>query len=297
MTDSTRGAARARHLISLLLSFFLMLAILMLSVLLLLQFTLLSPSFLDKQINRSNYTDKIKLELEDTFVSYGMSSGFDEEFFLDLLDKDALRADILLEAKSLFKQDAPRADTEIFREDLYEQLIDYVEAHDERLTPEIDEAVNYLADICTEAYSKKISLPLSGRITLGLVSLRKLVFPAIIGTAVFFLIVLIFLIAIHPKKFRLLPYFVYTLSASALVLCVISLTVLFSGKIERIGISSQSLYVLVTGYLNHTILPLLWIAGLMIILSVAGALFYLLRNRSRQRTCAKSPCTADSRSK
>ena len=53
----------------------------MLSLLSLLECTLLSPGFLKKQVDKSSYTAHGIEDMEDIFVSYGISSDFDEAFF------------------------------------------------------------------------------------------------------------------------------------------------------------------------------------------------------------------------
>lgn len=274
---------KTRKIISLLLSFFLVIGILVMSALLLVQYSLLSPSFLMEQVDRSDYTENVKAELENTFISYGMSSGFEEDFFGGVLDAEEMRADIALEAEKLYEPDAQGADTEKFRTALLEKLRAYVRDHGEQIAPELDDALIYLADICTEAYQSEIAFPMQGTwsdILSGLESFR--IFAAVAG-AVFIVLIVVFLLSIHPgRRSGAVPYFIYALSASGLFLACGSMIALFSGRIERIGISGKPLYYLITNYLTHTVTPLLWSAVCMIVVSAVAAFIY---TQIRRREC------------
>jgi hypothetical protein len=271
-----------RTVISLLLSFFLMLSILVLSLLLLMSFTILKPSFLLEQADKSNYTEAIRDELEETLISYGLSSGFDETFFLDLLNVDDMRADIFLEAEKMYDSGAPGANLEAFRADLCEKLTAYVEEHGEKVTPQIKEALDYLADLSTEAYRQKIEFPLTGTLSGGILTIKRIFRPALIAAAVFCAVVLAFLLGIHPRKKKALPYVIYAFTACGIFLGAAALAVMFSGRIDRVGITNKGLYYLITTYITDILNPMLWIAACMIALSAAAALLYIYSRRRKQ---------------
>jgi len=272
---------RIRKAIAILLSFFLALAILALSFLLLCSFTLLRPSFLLEQVDRSNYTEQVKVELEDTLVSYGLSSGFDEAFSKGLLDTDDMRGDIYLEVQKLYDPGVPGADLDRFRANLHEKLISYVKEQDEEITPQITEALDYLADLSTEAYEKKIAFPMSGTISGWIATLQGISRFALIASIIFTAVVLAFLIGIHPRKTRVVPYVIYAAAASGLFFGVAAIVTIYSGKIERVGITNKGLYNLVTTYITSVLYPMLWISACMIGVSAIVALLYLYNQKRK----------------
>jgi hypothetical protein len=274
-----KSKERTRKIISLILALFLMFGILVLSGVAMLQFSVLRPAFLIKQIDLSDYTANIKKDLENTIISYGLSSGIDEDFFEEFLSEDDMRTDICLEAEGLYNPENPSVDAEIFNVTLIEALRQYVIDHGEMISPEMDEALVYLADICTEAYIERIEIPFDGVLSSLFASLKTLTRNMLIGGGILILIVSVFLLAIHPRKSRAVPYFVYALSASAIFLIAISLLVCYSDRIDRIGIGSKSLYYLVINYLHNMFAPLLWIAVCFLVVSISASFIYTFKRK------------------
>ncbi|MDR3224697.1 MAG: hypothetical protein LBT52_00160 [Clostridiales Family XIII bacterium] len=276
-----RKRRRIRKLIAFLLSFFLALSILALSFLLLCSFTLLRPSFLLEQVDKSNYTEMVKDELEVTLISYGISSGFDEAFSKGLLNSDDMRGDIYLEVQKLYDPAVPGADLERFRAGIHEKLIAYVKAQGEDITPQMTEALDYLADLSTEAYQQKIAFPMGGMIASWIETIGNVSRYALIASIIFAAIVLVFLILIHPHKSRVVPYLIYAATAAGLFFGVVALAVVYSGKVERVGITNKGLYQLVTTYVTGVLHPMVWIAACMVGVSAIVALLYLYIHRKK----------------
>lgn len=119
---SVSKQARLRGGMAWILSFLLCLFLTVLSLLSLLECTLLSPGFLKKQVDKSAYTAHVIEDMEDIFVSYGISSDFDEAFFTSVLTEEEVRADIYAEIDRLYAADATGADYGAFESQLYDKL-------------------------------------------------------------------------------------------------------------------------------------------------------------------------------
>jgi hypothetical protein len=278
------GKRTARRAVSMIFAFFLTLAFIALTAIMVLQLTVFRPSFLLEQMDESGYAEGIRLDLENALVSYGMSSGFDEAFFQDLLSEDEIRADIFLEAERIYDPSLNGVDVESFRERLYERMCAYAVEHGAEISPEIDEAIRYLTDICTEAYSDGIEIPLVTYLSPLLVKASKLVLPAIIALIIFIIVIAVFLIRIQRLKYRSWMYFIYALSASGIFFIALSLLALSTDRFERLGISGQGMYQLVLTYVTNIFDPMLWIGGGIVAISAICALIYTWYRKQRMKS-------------
>lgn len=157
---SVSKQARLRGGMAWILSFLLCLFLTVLSLLSLLECTLLSPGFLKKQVDKSAYTAHVIEDMEDIFVSYGISSDFDEAFFTSVLTEEEVRADIYAEIDRLYAADATGADYGAFESQLYDKLTANVKERNLEITESVDQALHYLAQMCAETYREGLAFPL-----------------------------------------------------------------------------------------------------------------------------------------
>lgn len=270
MGTTTDRRERVRAALSILLSFFLSLFLTLLALVLLVQTTFLSPSFFRRQIDRSGYVTNLVADLEDYFVSYGETSGFDASVFTTVLEEQTVRADVVREIDRLYAADGAGADIQAFRDRLYQQLTENVQARQIAVTSEIDGALRYLVQICAETYQDGVGLPLATYAASGIAALRKPLLFALIGVAVLTLFAAAFLFIIQPIRKRALRYYGYACGGAALMLAVPAAWLLLSGRIGRIGITGKALYHLVVTYARQAALGALLAAGILLLLT-AGA--------------------------
>lgn len=110
-----RSNMRLRGMVSAVLAFLASLFLSLLVLLLTLQTTLLSPAFMKKQVDNSRYIPHIIEDMESVFVSYGMSSNFDEAFFTSVLDATAVKKRRRSGDRKAVRSRRARRDTEAFR--------------------------------------------------------------------------------------------------------------------------------------------------------------------------------------
>jgi hypothetical protein len=273
---------RFRNLLSMLLTFLLSLALLLISLLLVIQFTFLRPAFLLDQINTSEYSAEVRTELESTFVSYGIAGGFDRDFFAGTLVTSEMGVDIFMEAARLYDPARPGADIKKFEENFRAQLVAYVGENGGEMTDDVEDSVNYLTDLCTDAYKSKVSVPLANALSGIIARLQKVILPAAAACLVLLIISAVLLFLIRERRSKTVPYIAYAFGTSGIVLAVLGIAVLASGRIERVGIATKALYELVTTYLYHVITPVLWLAGFMIVISVVTALLYYYAKKRKE---------------
>jgi hypothetical protein len=265
----------ARRIVSMVFAFFLTLSLIASIAVIMLQLTVLRPSFMLEQVDASKYTIGIKTDVENTWMSYGMSSGFEATFFEDLMSEDEIRADLFLAVKRLYDPSAPGADIEALEAELHEKMRAYVIEQGEKVSSDVDEVLGYLANICAEAYGKSVSVPLAAQLSSALAKLQKFVLPALGALVIFMIVIVAFLIKIQRFKHRTCIYLIYALTATGLFFVALALAALNTDRFARIGISGQGLYQLYLTYVTNVFNPMLWIGGGMVIISAICALIYL----------------------
>ena len=273
---------RVRNVISGILSFLLCLFLSLLALLVLVQSTLLSPGFMKKQVAKSEYAAHIIEDMEEIFVSYGISSDFDEAFFTSVLSESGVRADIEREIDRMYGAALGGADVDGFKNQLHQKLLANVGSRGIEVTDEVEDALQYLVQVCAETYQEGVSLPLATYASGMLRSVKTPLLMATGGIALLSVFILAFLFFIRRKK-TFCRFAIYAFSGSALTLAAGACLVLFSGRIERISISSKALYYLVTTYATQCIYFLLMLAGILLALTALFAVLYVFFGRREKR--------------
>lgn len=285
--------ARLRGMVSAVLAFLASLFLTLLVLLLTVQTTLLNPSFMKKQVDNSRYIPHIIEDMESVFVSYGMSSNFDEAFFTSVLDATAVKNDVDREIEKLYNPDAPGADTEAFEASLLTKLQENVEARGVEVTQDVREALVYLASMCADSYQEGVQLPLASYASGVLIALQKPVLIGILILAALSAFVLGYLYRLRRRKSQFCRFAIYALSGAVLTVAIPSLFVWFSGRIEKIGITSKALYYFITTYVHGVLSAALLFAGVLALAVAVLALFY--RRLRRREARASGPHVEDVR--
>ena len=264
-----------KHIISWILSFFLSLFLFLLSCTVLFQMTILSPSFLKEQIVKSNAVSYLTQDLRETFVSYGISSDFDEAFFHSALDETQVQSDLFGEVDQLYDPSAPEIDFDSFQNEMYQKLLENVKERNIEVTDTVDGALQYLAQVCRESYQETVHIPLSSYASGMLQFLKKPILIATIGLIAFVLFVVGFLSFLRHKR-SFCRYCIYACCGAALTLFVPWAVVAFSGRIEKIGITQKALYALITTYAHQVLSLLLMTIGILVLVAVVLLIVYFV---------------------
>ena len=274
--------SKVRNGVSYVLAFFLSLFVTGLAVLLVLQNTVLSERFLQRQVDRSGYTANVIERIENTFISYGMSSGFDEAFFSSVLDEDTVREDIRDVMSSIYTGKPRDASTDEFRTMLYEKLIDNVTERGFTVTEELEQALDQLVDYCAVTYRNELRFPMASAVASLLNKMKNPVLLGIGFTGALSLFVFFVLFSIHPRKSSVVRNVIYALSGSFLMLFVPAGLLLLSGRIERLAITSKPLYYLVVTELRQTLYGFLLACGILVVVIAGLGIWYhfMVRGKS-----------------
>lgn len=266
----------ARKRVSLLLSFLLSLFASMLALLLVLQYTLLNEGFLRARMQESQYAAHLLETLDMEFASYGDASGFDEAFFTSVVSLERVQNDLNQEVARLYGDTGAQLDVVGFETHLYHKLLENVKARELEVNEQTESALQYLAQSCAEVYASTVGFPLLSTLAPMLHKLQA-VSLAGLGAALLLLTgAIVLLMRVNPSRRRRLRYLLYADGGAMLMLLAPALVILFSGKIERVGILNKALYGLVTAYAVHTVFYLLAAAAAFALLWIG--LFFLRRH-------------------
>ena len=260
-------------IISVVLSFFLCLFITVLILMITLVGSVGNEKFLQSQVKQSRYGEYLAAEIRENMISLGFASGFSEEFFNSAIRTMDVEADIAVVIHGLYDNDAPAVDFNRFNREMYKKLQLDINESGIQSSLELEDALHYLADACTESYTTSISFPFANTIS-GAIS--KVRFFALIGIAVSLAmigVVLRFIMSIHESRRTKLIRVIQALIGSLLTLGVPTIGLLVSKVYYNIGISSKPLYHLVTKYIDDAMIIILVLLGLILI----GSLIMLQR--------------------
>lgn len=266
----------ARKRISLLLSFLLSLLASMLALLLVLQCTLLNEDFLRARMLESQYATHLLETLDMELASYGDASGFDEAFFTSVISPERVQNDLNQEVARLYGNTSVQVDAAGFETHLYDKLLENVRARGLEADEQTESALQYLAQACAGVYANTVGLPLLSTLAPLLHKLQTVSLIGLGAALLLLAITVVLIMRINPSRRRRLRYLLYADGGAMLMLLVPALVILFSGKIERVGILNKALYGLVTAYAGHTVLYLLAAAAAFALLWIG--LFFLRRH-------------------
>lgn len=272
-----------KHIISLILSFFLSLFLFLLSCAVLFQLTVFSAPFLKEQIIKSNTASYLAQDLKEMFISYGISSGFDEAFFNSALDENEIQSDLFGEVDHLYDPSVPETNFDSFQNQMYQKLMENVKERNIEVTDTANGALQYLAQVCRESYQETIHIPLSSHASSMLQFLKEPILIATIGLAALALFVIVFLYFLRHKR-SFCRYCIYACSGATLTLFVPWAVVAFGGRIEKIAITQKALYALITTYVHQVLSFLLITIGILVLMVVVFLIVYfVLEKKDCQR--------------
>lgn len=249
-----------RKILSILLSFFLFISIVFSSILHVAKATVFNADFLKTQITKSSYSENLLSDMKVIFLSYGVVSGFDEQFFNDTITLDMITNDINIEIDKLYS-DAPVTTSENLKDKIYDFAIANIKSRNINIFDDLgnieDENINnsilYFASTCADTYYKAITLPSSNNIITLIKQAEKIIdftFLALV-VSIFIFVVLIFIINLQIKdKFR---YYMYSCMASIIILLAPVIYSMNNKFINNIAINNKALYYLVITYFNSAI--------------------------------------------
>lgn len=241
-----------RHCVSITLSFILSLTLTCCFILTILNQTVLNQNYFKQQLKQSNFTQYKISEMEDIFVSLGLASNFSEDFMISVIDKEQIEKNINSTVDYIYSDANFSINEDELRENYHNLFLQNAKERGFEITTENEEAINFLANECVQAYKETVSFSKVSIIKSYLPKFDLLANFILITVIVLSVITILLLILLNKTRiYNALKYLNYSLITSFLFLIIPTLTVLFSKRIEKLGILNEALYKFATTYLNN----------------------------------------------
>ncbi len=147
-----------KKFISMLFTFILILLVLLTTVLLITKNTVLSETYLLKQLEEQSYYEKVENNLRENFKSNMLQSGLEESFIEELIDKEKIKNDINGVIGSIYNNTDYTIETESIVEKLSAEIEETLDTRGKILTEEDEESINRFLKTMSNVYVNEIVL-------------------------------------------------------------------------------------------------------------------------------------------
>lgn len=264
------------------LAFLLSVSLMLISSLLVLKFTALNPDYLISILSRSNYSESLKDELKNEFVSYGAACNINEDFF-DTVFKEIITAqqidnDTEVSIRDFYKnQVETNAEYSEIKDKLFEALKVYAVDNGYRINEGTLANLEIIAEELTGVYNAYVGIFKASYFATAADLLSRympVVNYALIGIAVFAVITAVVIRLSFKKAKNWLRYFIYASSGTTLMLFTAPAIACVMKIGSKVNIANASLYGLVSGFINNLFVSFI-IAS--VVLAVITVILHLLR--------------------
>ncbi len=267
----------AKHIVSSMLSFIMMICISVLVLIICLALTLFNVGFITYQMNDTYYFAAID-SLNNTLKNeIAPPSGFPEEVFDDLFNKGVVQEDSIACVKSIMLGLDLPYNTPRIRQLLMDRFTEFAQQNN---IPLNDNNLDSLTDYCIEEYEQQIVVSYLKSFAPIKRTFDNYFTYALLSFSALLILATLFLFRIHKFKHRALRFSIYSLFASSLILIPLPLILLIHGGYTKINIMPEHVKMLFVSMMRSTLLSVL-LGGL--ILAAIGFLLILLTNRMRQK--------------
>ena len=245
---------RIRGAVSVFLSFLLCISLVLISAAAVLRGTLFNESFIKKTLQKSGYGKQVQSELYTQFLSYGnacnIGDSFFEKFFKDTLTEEFIDNNTAKYFEDIYTSSKAKVDTSALEKALKPALYEYAVEMGYENEPTLDEDLDVIVGELAEIYAKFMALPKVSTINSVLTRYGKAVDIALVCLLAFAIVVSVIIFVSYKKKAEPIRYYIYALSGAFLMTLAFPLYVRFSGLVEKVNITSKSLYSLIVNYAN-----------------------------------------------
>lgn len=261
-----------RTVISVILSFLMMICLVLLGLIISLDVTIFQVHFITKRMNDRYYNSVMTSLTNQLQEKIAPPSGFPEEVFEGLFTRSTIETDSKASVQAVLANADYTLNTAALHDKLIKRFTEYAQQNQLKLT---DANLESLAQICIDEYERQISVPfLKSFASVRITFLRY--FPyALLGISTFLIVVLVFLFRLHPYKHRAVRYSIYSLFASALMLIPLPIWILIQGSYAKINISPDHMRFLFVSVTRTTLLAVLATGWLLAV--IAGGCLPLVR--------------------
>lgn len=257
------------YILSLLISIFLSIFI----VLTITRFTVMSPQFILKQMDKTDFYNQSVITLNDEIQQETQSTGFPLEMFENYLTTEDYSTLIESQIRNAFETGDTTIDTSQFETKLNQDIEQYISENNIIINTESENAIELLKTKLVDLYKSYMTFPYLSIIINIINAYQKLYLILAIAVIILIIIASVFLYKLHSHYKSRRRYFSYALSSSGLM-CLLLPGILYFGKfVDRINLSPAYFYDFFTSVFNTYLLMYVIIGLIMIV--VANILAFL----------------------
>lgn len=240
-----------------------------------------SKQYITYTVQNSDYTESSADILTQNLNDLAIPSGLSDNFFEGKVSYDELSEITALCIEQNYKGAAFSPDTSALKQKLIEYFKDFAQsdmaASDTQVT---DEALSTLADMCITEYINAAAPDVLRYIALYSGKIFKFALIAFVAAAVIAVLCLVFLIKLNKGESLKISYPYFSFCSAGISLTVLPLILLLGKHVNRLSISTKSVYDFVCMFLNNA----LWICVILGVILLILAVTLLLKKKSKINT-------------
>ena len=250
--------------------------------------TVLNPNYLLKKYREINYYDVIEAEILAVYRYHGISAGIPEDFFEGFaIDSGRLYSDMVSSVNEAFKGREYSPDKEELQEELSRRIYSFVEENDVPYDRMEKSAVMSYTSICIDEYEKKVKMPFQSALVGSLKTARISIAVLMAITSVCIVIAMIWIKKRLGWKHRLFERIAHASFGTAIICFIIWYIFYINRIIERIAVSTRSLYMLIVSVVQDVYWYFIFICIAFLVLGFIMTLLYFLRKKYLNKRSGK----------
>ena len=242
-----------------------------------LRLTLLNRAFFEDELEKSGYSQTLYEKIIEELATDGYVSGFDEEFFSQVLSVETVNTPVLTLVDRIYGTgEYVEAPIEEISEKLFGEFVKSLESREVVVDEVQGIQIKAFATACANYVSATARLPLSLKAESAVETAQPLctVVPIFLGAFAVFCV--IFIVKTNPKSKEALRYLSYSLTATALMTAAPAIALVATGVLKKFSTADKAYYYLVQTIgndISHTVLA---VAGATLAVSVILTVIYFI---------------------
>ena len=237
-------------ILSLVLSYVLSLLLVLLAILGSLTITVCNRNFLKTQVLKSGFCPNVLQELHENYISYGAASGFSADVMRQVVNADTVQSDMFKAIERFYDGDRTEQSYPEIGQKAYEIFAKDVQTRNYKITPEVQEGLEALANACAADYANYVRIPFTSYLAPLLAKLQANIWLPLMLIGLFTAVCTVLLFMAQSDKDLRLRYSTYSLSAAMLLCGVFPVFAKSLIRMDRVHISPESIKLLAGGYAN-----------------------------------------------
>lgn len=232
-----------------------------------LKMTLFNQEFMIRATKESQYAATITTEINTRIADLGRGSNFSGDIFEEVVPQSLIQENIDSYIRGIYTDVPFSVDgKEQIEKKLDEEIQTYADEKGYDLTEEnTKQAVQTFKDAAVSSFDQFIEIPYILTYGRKVMAYSNTLTLFMILCGALFLILFIGVIYLTSRwRHQIFRYIAYTLGGSGLMLLTLPAIIYFSRTIDRLGITSQSMYQFLTTYLNDFVLTFIKWGGVVI---------------------------------